>query len=83
MWVLYAVLVVGAGVAFGFGVIPVGIILVALLLLAIAGSAAGGLRSRRIQQTEAPTGIPGTREAAAESRVDPNRTPTGSTTGTP
>lgn len=82
LWGVVPVLI-AAGFSFAFGVFPVGIVLVVLVLLAIAGQAVGGLRSRRIERVDAPGGIPGTREAAHESRVDPRRTPTGSTTGTP
>jgi hypothetical protein len=83
MWVLYAALVLIAGVAFGFGVVFVGIIALAALVLVAAFGVAQRSRTMHIEQVEAPQGIPGTREAAAEARVDPSRTPTGSSTGTP
>lgn len=82
MWAVIPVLIV-AGLSFAFGLLPVGIVLVVLVLLAIGGQAVGGLRNRRIERVDAPGGIPSTREAAHEARVDPRRAPTGSTTGTP
>jgi hypothetical protein len=83
MWLLYAALVVIAGVAFGFGVVPVGIIALVLVALVAGGAALSRARTMHIETTDSPEGIPGSREAAAETQLDPNRTPTGSTTGTP
>ncbi len=83
MWIVYLVLGVLAAVALAFlgmGVWIVSVLaLLAMLVVAFFGFAmrGGGRRPRG----QAPN-VPDSQQASYEPQVDPNRTATGSTTGT-
>jgi hypothetical protein len=86
MWIAYVLVVVLALIAVGTGVLGVWIgTIFALLLLAglmfVVLTARG--RGGRLERVEDPHGVPDTRSASAEPRVDPSRTPPGSSIGSP
>jgi hypothetical protein len=85
MWFFYVPLVAAVLVALGslvVGVVPVTITAALIAVLILGLIVAGRARSLRIDSVEAPSGIPGSREASYEARVDPQSTPPGGSTGT-
>jgi hypothetical protein len=74
MWLAYPVLVVLAGVAFGFGAFPVGIIFVVALIVLLGLRLGSQAKTRRIgRDTGGASGVPSTTEASYQPQGDPRR----------
>jgi hypothetical protein len=78
MWLAYPVLVVLAGVAFGFGAFPVGIIFVVALIVLLGLRLGSQAKTRRIGRDTggAASGVPSTSEASYQPQSDPRRSGT-------